>query len=82
LLPKAAVQIIHECHGWNPFERIEDAFLVVERLNMNFVITFSKESRVWLSAFGPNMLHENARDTPARAIAEAAWQVIQRLGEK
>jgi hypothetical protein len=68
------------CHSWNPFERIEDAFLVVERLRaaqfMIYFVIFS--SALGWSAREFNKEGSTLSESPSRAIAESAWQVISR----
>lgn len=64
------------CEAFNPFKRIEDAFLVVERLlavgKYLVFLSFCNEAYFYGHKGGSS-------DTPARAIAEAAFQVIEKL---
>jgi hypothetical protein len=69
-----------ECEGWNPFERIEDAFLLKARMMGKF-----ETSEEFLDALHDMAPNNNVLkwlfqiQEPARAIAEAAWQAISRL---
>jgi hypothetical protein len=69
-----------DCRAFNPFTRIEDAMMVVERLEVGegMVLHLSKSpvSSVWIVSMLGKM---GEGDTPARAIAETAYQVIDNL---
>lgn len=74
-----------ECEAFNPFTRIEDAFLVVvERLaEPSMELWRSDPERNWKCTLwsegtdGTVSAMTFDSDTPARAVAEAAYQVIE-----
>src|SRR5688572_2579626 len=69
----------NECRNFNPFERIEDAFLVVERLRLlghEYWIDLASTCNGYM-AYTREGKSENV--DPARAIAEAAFKVIAKL---
>jgi hypothetical protein len=66
------------CRSFNPFERIEDAFLLAHKIKASFdlSINWSRGEDFWLCDIDG---YVHLSESPARAIAEAAWQVISRL---
>lgn len=69
------------CLDFRPFESIEDAFAVADRLNLEFRVVRNGDGDFapWYAAFDAGTSrpsHDASADTPARAIAEAAYLAV------